>query len=1049
MTTYKFGTLAQNQTLAFNPAVDILNFDSATLAATAGTFAQNGADLWITYGGKTVKLTGVSLDQVASAHFTFASGGKVLIGDDTSGTASDAAANKLTGTAQADYLDGRGGADTMTGGDGNDVYVVDNAGDKVVETNPSATQIDTVNSSLATYTLPAKVENLILTGSGNLNGTGNSLGNAIYANAGNNALDGGAGNDTVSYQYAAAAITVDLSKTTAQATGGSGSDTLLNFENLIGSVFGDTLVGNSLGNVLNGLGGADNLNGGDGNDTLIVPSLAFQNLEGGTGTDTLKLSGTGLTLDLTAHGSKLHNLEGINLNGANTLNLTAAAVLKLSSTSDKLVVDGTTASVVNAGGGWTKAADATANGHTYHVYTEGGATLWVDSGVALHINGVVALSSLNGTNGFRLDGVAADDYSGHPVSAAGDVNSDGFADLIVGAAGADPHGSNSGSSYVVFGKVSGFAASLDLSTLNGTNGFRLDGAAADDWSGFSISAAGDVNGDGYADLIVGAFRAEPHGSYSGSSYVVFGKASGFAASLDLSTLNGTNGFRLDGAAADDWSGFSISATGDVNGDGYADLIVGAWGAESHGSYSGSSYVVFGKASGFAASLDLSTLNGTNGFRLDGAAADDQSGSSVSAAGDVNGDGYADLIVGAFGADPHGSYSGSSYVVFGKASGFAASLDLSTLNGTNGFRLDGAAYDSSGSSVSAAGDVNGDGYADLIVGADGAEPHGSYSGSSYVVFGKASGFAASLDLSTLNGTNGFRLDGAAADDQSGLSVSAAGDVNGDGYADLIVGADGADPHGSKSGSSYVVFGKASGFAASLDLSTLNGTNGFRLDGAAADDQSGLSVSAAGDVNGDGYADLIVGAGGADPHGSYSGSSYILYGGNFTGAVTKLGTANADTLTGTSAAERFVAGQGNDTLTGGGGKDVFYGGQGNDLIKVPDLGFQKIDGGSGTDTLALTGSGLNLDLAKFRNHLDGLESIDLTGSGNNTLTFTKRDMLALSDTGNTLRVTGNAGDHYHFSDGGWVQKADVTLVGVAYHVFDNGAAHLLLNNALTAV
>ena len=153
------------------------------------------------------------------------------------------------------------------------------------------------------------------------------------------------------------------------------------------------------------------------------------------------------------------------------------------------------------------------------------------------------------------------------------------------------------------------------------------------------------------------------------------------------------------------------------------------------------------------------LDGTNGFQISGEAADDQSGASVASAGDVNGDGFDDLIIGAFGADPNGSYSGASYVVFGQAGGFAAEIDLSDLDGTNGFQISGeAAYDQSGSSVASAGDVNGDGFDDLIIGAPGADPNGSYSGASYVVFGQAGGFAAELDLSDLDGTNGFQING---------------------------------------------------------------------------------------------------------------------------------------------------------------------------------------------------------------------------------------------------------------------------------------------------
>ena len=175
----------------------------------------------------------------------------------------------------------------------------------------------------------------------------------------------------------------------------------------------------------------------------------------------------------------------------------------------------------------------------------------------------------------------------------------------------------------MFGKASGFAANIDLSTLDGTTGFKLSGEAADDLSGRSVASAGDVNGDGFADLIVGANRADPHGnSASGASYVVFGQASGFAANIDLSSLDGTTGFKLSGAAADDYSGSSVASAGDVNGDGFADLIVGASGPARTAAHSGASYVVFGQASGFAANIDLSSLDGTTGFKLSGAAAGD-------------------------------------------------------------------------------------------------------------------------------------------------------------------------------------------------------------------------------------------------------------------------------------------------------------------------------------------------------------------------------------------------------------------------------------------
>ena len=420
-------------------------------------------------------------------------------------------------------------------------------------------------------------------------------------------------------------------------------------------------------------------------------------------------------------------------------------------------------------------------------------------------------------------------------------------------------------------------------------------------------------------------------------------------------------------------------------------------------------MVFGTASGFSSSLDVSALDGANGFQINGAAVDDKSGISVAGAGDVNDDGFADLIVGAYLADPNGTDSGASYVVFGTASGFSSSLDVSALDGANGFQINGAAVDDrSGISVAGAGDVNDDGFADLIVGAYLADPNGTNSGASYVVFGTASGFSSSLDLSALDGANGFQIDGAAAGDKSGISVAGAGDVNGDGFADLIVGADGADPNGTYSGASYVVFGTASGFSSSLDVSALDGANGFRIDGAAAGDKSGRSVAGAGDVNSDGFADLIVGAFGADPNGTNSGASYVIYGSRPLTDVLRQGTDLANRINGGFGDDTVQGFSGRDTLIGWEGDDLIDGGSGKDRIDGGS-GYDNINGGSGNDTILASAGhdtlrgGSGTDLLNIGAHFKTAAVVDLAAG---TADFGGASRALLSDIEN---VTGTrAGD-----------------------------------------
>jgi Ca2+-binding RTX toxin-like protein len=615
---------------------------------------------------------------------------------------------------------------------------------------------------------------------------------------------------------------------------------------------------------------------------------------------------------------------------------------------------------------------------------------------------VFQLSTLDGTNGFTINGINPGDYSGSSVSNAGDVNGDGFDDLIIGARFADPNGSFSGQSYVIFGKSDGFDSTLQLSNLNGTNGFTINGINAGDSSGWSVSNGGDVNGDGFDDLIIGARYAAPNGnSDSGQSYVIFGKSDGFDSTLQLSTLDGTNGFTINGINAGDRSGFSVSNGGDVNGDGFDDLIIGARNADANGnSNSGQSYVIFGKSDGFDSTLQLSTLDGTNGFTINGINAGDYSGWSVSNGGDVNGDGFDDLIIGARSADPNGnSNSGQSYVIFGKSDGFDSTLQLSTLDGTNGFTINGInADDFSGFSVSNGGDVNGDGFDDLIIGARSADPNGNLSGQSYVIFGKSDGFDSTLQLSNLDGTNGFTINGINASDYSGWSVSNGGDFNGDGFDDLIIGARSAGPNGNgSSGESYVIFGKSDGFDSTLQLSNLDGTNGFTINGINPVDNSGYSVSNGGDVNGDGFDDLIIGARFADPNGNSSGQSYVIFG--RATSLSIMGTNGNDSLIGNRGNDTLQGLDGNDTLNGGTGNDSLIGGRDNDTYIIDDNGDKIIESANeGTD---LVNSSISYLLST------NIENLTLTGTGTiNGTGNTGNNTILGNSAANTLNgVNGN--------------------------------------------
>ncbi|MCX8519118.1 MAG: FG-GAP-like repeat-containing protein, partial [Methylophilaceae bacterium] len=508
-------------------------------------------------------------------------------------------------------------------------------------------------------------------------------------------------------------------------------------------------------------------------------------------------------------------------------------------------------------------------------------------------NNISLQNIVAGTNGFVIHGLTdglRDPYAYRPdlaregatIAAAGDVNGDGYADFIF----AEPEANDSaGASYVVFGGPNRSTA-LSANAL-GTAGFAINGENTTAmingqtfvtyaYSGFSVANAGDINGDGLSDLIIGAPQNPALGATveaSGKAYVVFGKKNNSAVNLSAVEL-GSGGFVLYGALErndnlgavhyrNDTLGWSVATAGDVNGDGFADIVVSAplaYGPPNPqgfvGSVRGVSYVVFGKAdwSGVSALNVNDVLAGTGGFVIQQLIDGNNffSGSSVSSLGDINGDGLADLVIAL-------SDSGRlGYIVFGKK-------DTSAVNLTTGaagiVSISGVYSDSF--SVSAAGDVNGDGFADFIVGANTAgATNTAGAGLSYVVFGKSNWIDGSeINLNSVAaGTGGFMIRGeinginGEFGDRSGYSVASAGDFNGDGLADLIM----SSPSSLKgdttrlSNRSYVVYGKSDTTVINLSDVAL-GRGGFSIEGGV---QNGLSVSSAGDINGDGFSDLLI-------------------------------------------------------------------------------------------------------------------------------------------------------------------------------------------------
>ena len=520
-------------------------------------------------------------------------------------------------------------------------------------------------------------------------------------------------------------------------------------------------------------------------------------------------------------------------------------------------------------------------------------------------DGVLSVNDLDGSNGFTIRGSQTDVWFGSSVAYAGDVNGDGRVDLVIGASHADPAGRNgAGTAHVIYGRDE-WAASADAADLVA---FSVIGATRGDYLGMSVAGVGDVNGDGYDDVLIGGAGATA--SDPNESYLIYGNDTVRTREVDVGSLNGMDGLRLPTPASLPGAGEVASGVGDLDGDGSPDFALSDPFARVAGNtFAGIVHVHYGP--------DAS-------FTFVGDAAYTYAGADVAGLGDINGDGFDDLAISVSNGALDGiARHGVVHVIYGGEDRLSGVISASDLDGVNGVTVRGGiGNDRVGYSISAAGDVNGDLIDDFFLEGVGTSETGEGITTAYVVYGNRDGFGDEIDVRDLDGSNGFAITGTG--NRSAVRVTGGGDFNGDGYDDVIVTDFRSYVDGEMSGSAYVIFGRPSGHIETIDVASLDGTNGFRVDGGAPSDHLREAVAFGADLDGDGLDDIVLGSRRAGSHGEID----VIFGTEVGVHEEIHGTAGADDLFGTAGADTLSGFAGRDRLEGRGGGDVLDGGADRD-------------------------------------------------------------------------------------------------------------------------